>query len=425
MNYVPKTRQGYAGNPGRRGGEVEFCRVCGSDLFTVLDLGCHPFANQFAQHPSDLVETHPLSLVVCTACSTAQLSYCADDLQLYKDYNYITPESAALTAHYQEIYNYLVENGFLNGNSRVLDIGSNIGRFLEFLKPRVGSILGVDPALNVSEMANRKGIPTIPAFFNPETAIAIREKDGYKDLFVARHCFAHNEEPWLMLNGVRELMQPQGAFVIENAYFYDTVQHFEFDQIYHEHMYYHTVRSISEIVERGGMKVVDALHSPIHGGTMIYLVMWADAPRQASKRLAAYLEQEREMHLGSFYADFQRVIAENRLTLRRLLAEIVGRGEHVHAYGASAKSTTLLNYYQIGSDLVPLVVDSTPTKIGKYIPLANIRIISEQDGLQNPPDYYLLTIWNYKDEIMRKVRAAGNQHTRFILPHPEVRVVNP
>ena len=423
MTFIPKTTLTYAGNPGRRGGEVECCRVCGGDLFTVLELGRHPFANGFVAEPDDTIEVHPLTLMVCTWCSTAQLSYCADDGRLYQNYNYITPDSTALMAHYQTIHEYLMATGIIHPKSDILEIGSNIGRFLEYLQPHVGSILGVDPARNIAAMANDRGIPTIPAFFNPESAKAIREDMGMVNLFITRHCFAHNEEPWLMLDGVSELMKPEGVFMIENAYFFDTVRKYEFDQIYHEHMYYHTLRSISEIVERSGMKVVDAIHSPIHGGTMIYIVMWQSANRKPSKHLALLLEQERDMHLVETYKRFKEKITQNRTALRGLLQGIVEKGGTIHAYGASAKSTTLLNYYGINSDLVPLVVDYTPTKIGKYIPMANIKIISEQEGFRNPPDYYLLTIWNYKEEIIRKVRGVGNRHSKFILPHPEVLVV--
>jgi len=306
--------------------------------------------------------------------------------------------------------------------SKVLEIGSNIGRFLEHLRPSVKSILGVDPAINIAKMANQRGVPTVNVFFNAVEAEAIRDQFGVMDLFIARHCFAHNEKPWQMLDGIITLMRPDSVIVIENAYFLDTVQKFEFDQIYHEHMYYHTVRSISEIVSQRGLQLVDVIHSDIHGGTMVYIIKKTKVGVIPSQRVKNYLRAEKNMHLEFFYQKFQMHIKRNKRDLISLLEKLISHGKTIYAYGASAKSTTLLNFYGITNKMVPIVLDSTVTKHGKFIPLVNIRVVSEQEYLENPPDYYLLTIWNYKNEIIRKVRETGNCHSKFILPHPQVEI---
>ncbi|MCK6390461.1 MAG: class I SAM-dependent methyltransferase [Azonexus sp.] len=411
-------------NPTRQEGWQFDCRVCGGETFCVIDLGNHPFANALLSAPENHVKRYPLALHVCASCATAQLSYCANDHELYDDYLYITPRSDSLTVHYAHIADFLASRGALGPHTRVAEIGSNIGRLLEFLQPRVASILGIDPAANVAQMANEAGIPTVNAFFNRESAIDIREREGQKDLMLARHCFAHNEKPWLMLEGVRELLAPEGTLLIENAYFLDTVARGEFDQIYHEHMYYHTLRSISAIVERQGMTLVDAYHSDIHGGTMVYIIRFAEAAGPISPRLQELLAKEGDMHRPAFYTAFTRQIEQNKVDLNTLLDGLLVQGQRIHAYGASAKSTTLLNYYGLDAQRIPCVVDSTPEKQGKYIPQVNCRIISEEAALADPADYYLLTIWNYKDEVIRKVRSRGNQHSRFILPHPEVQIAD-
>jgi len=399
------------------------CRICNGETFMLLNLRHHPFANDLADSPLDPVKIYPLALLICKKCSAAQLSYCADDKELYGHYNYITPDSQELKTHYGQIVSFLSENGYLSGASHVLEIGSNIGRFLEFLKPKVRSILGVDPAVNIAGMANQKGIATVNDFFNKVSAKKILDDSGKKDVIIARHCFAHNEKPWLMLEGVKELLSSQGMFVIENAYFLDTVEKREFDQIYHEHMYYYTLRSIAAMLDRYGFELIDVFHSPIHGGTMLYVAGLKTAQHTVSSRVGEHLKKEKNMHKAEFYKDFIAHIQENKQKLTHLLQALTSTGSTVHAYGASAKSTTLFNYYGIHDDVIPFVVDSTVTKQGKYIPLVNIKIISEEEGRENPPDYYLLTIWNYKDEIIRKVRSWGNTKTKFILPHPKVETI--
>lgn len=399
------------------------CRVCDGDTFCVVDLGNHPFANALLEQPAEQVKRYPLALHVCHNCATAQLSYCADDRELYSNYLYITPASAMLTAHYAAIVDFLVDHGYMDKRTSLAEIGSNIGRFLEFVRPQVKSILGIDPAVNVAEMANALGIPTVADFFNLESAQRIRQQEGAMDVIVARHCFAHNEKPWLMLEGAVKLLAPTGTLVIENAYFLDTILHGEFDQIYHEHMYYHSLRSISAIVARYGLKLVDVYHSAIHGGTMTYVIKFAHAVEPVSPRVDHYLALEAAMHQPEYYRDFTLQLEKNRAELQALLQSLLQAGKTIHAYGASAKSTVLLNYYNITAEMIPYVVDSTVTKHGKFIPGVNIEVISEEAAAAIAPDYYLLTVWNYKDEIMQKIRQGGNDQSQFILPHPEVRIV--
>lgn len=401
------------------------CRFCGENTFEVINLGCLPLANALPLTTSEFVDTFPTILYVCSNCATAQLGHCSDQYALYSEYVYITPESSMLSEHYQKISYYLQANHYLNSESKVLEIGSNIGRFLKYLKPYVNSVIGVDPAKNIAFMANQLGVPTINQFFNKETAKAIAEYYPLMDLIIARHCFAHNEKPWQMLEGVAQLLSPEGVFVIENAYFPDTVKKREFDQIYHEHMYYYNLRSIQQISKKYGFKLIDCLHSPVHGGTMLYIVKHANAKGSTSLslKLLQYLELEKNAHKKSYYSAFVQSIQQNKIQLKKLLQKLRDAGKTIHVYGASAKSVTLLNHFGIDSAFVPYAVDSTVTKHGKYIPLTHIKIITEDDAKLNPPDYYLLTIWNYKQEIINKVRQWGNHKTKFIIPHPQMKII--
>ena len=399
------------------------CRFCGDKVFELIDLGCLPLANALVSSPSDPVDTYPTVLYICSSCSTAQLSHCVDQEVLYSDYVYITPESSILTRHYSKIVGFLTRKSYLNEATNVLEIGSNIGHFLQHIKPYTNSVMGVDPAKNIASMAIEAGIPTVSQFFNRETAKQIATDHHKMDLIVARHCFAHNEKPWEMLEGVAELLTSNGVFLIENAYFSDTVEKREFDQIYHEHMYYYNLRAIQQVSKKYGFKLIDCLHSRVHGGTMLYIVKREDAKRELSENVLQYLELEKDAHKTHYYGSFIASIEENKHKIKALLQQLRLEGKTIHAYGASAKSVTLLNYFDIDSSMIPYVVDSTVTKHGKYLPLTQIKIISEEEAQGDPPDYYLLTIWNYKEEIIRKIRQTGNRHTKLIIPHPRVSVI--
>ncbi len=400
------------------------CRFCGAETFEILDFGNLPLANTLLSDKSIPVDTYPTVVNICSDCSTAQLNYCTDLDVLYKEYAYITPQSPMLTEHYQTIIKHLINQHGLEKSANVLEIGSNIGRFLKHLKPYVNSMIGVDPAQNIVKMANQEGIPTRCDYFDSESATDIKKQSGEKNLIVSRHCFAHNEEPWEMLEGVDQLLTDEGIFVIENAYFPDTVELMEFDQIYHEHMYYYNLRAIQKITSKFGFKLIDCLHSDIHGGTMLYVIKRQSAQGELSKTALQYLEYEKDMHLVNYYEKFITGIQKSILEIQNTIKRIKSEGKSISVYGASAKSATLLNFLGIDSSMISYAVDSSITKQGKYIPLTGIKIISEEQQAQLiPPDYYLLTIWNYKDEIIQKVRESGNTTSRFIIPHPTLEIV--
>jgi SAM-dependent methyltransferase len=399
------------------------CRICLAPTRQILDLGASPPANSLKISPDQFQESYPLVLEWCESCDNIQLRDTLSAEDLYRDYLYVTPESESLAAHYEALIEHLERNGILNSGSLVVEAGSNIGHFLRHLAPRVGSVLGIDPATEIAEMANAAGIPTICDFFTPELASRIASERGRADLVVARHCLAHNETPHPMLSAARALLDNEGSLVIENAYVLNTIENNEFDQIYHEHMFYFSVRSMKVLLGLHDLQLVDAFTSPVHGGSIIFIAkpgttaLVAPSIDLFDKREKRSLNQQ---ILGSLAERAENV----RRTLRTLIDDLIERSATVDSYGATAKGNTLLNYVGLTNQEIRRCVDSTPLKHGRFLPKSNIPVISEEAASAEPPDYYLLTAWNYRDEIIAKVRASGNASSRFIVPIPSPYVIN-
>ena len=399
------------------------CRICSSATRTLLDLGESPPANSLKQSPDQPEESYPLVLEQCDRCGNVQLRDCVDARALYSQYLYMTPDSPSLTRHYTALEQHLTDRGAVGPEAVVLEIGSNTGMFLRHLQPRVRRVIGVDPAANICRIANASGIETVCDFFDAGSAATLKDRFGHPDLIVARHCFAHNRDPHEMLRGVTTLLDPQGHFLIENAYLLNTIENNEFDQIYHEHMFYYSIRSMQALLARHGMHIVDVLLVPVHGGSIVFLTKKA----VPGDRIHAAVEQQTAREDRALTpASFER-FAGNTLEIRRQLratiSELIESRQRIYTYGATAKGTTLLNFVGITAAQIPCCVDSTPIKQGRYLPKCNIKVISEEDALRSPPEYFLLTAWNYKDEIIDKVRRAGNTYSRFIVPIPTVTVV--
>src|SRR5437660_8021207 len=400
------------------------CRICGASATrTVLDLGVSPPANSLLDRPDESQNCFPLVLEHCPHCANLQLRDCLDATELYRNYLYVTPDSRALQEHYEQLHHYLTARGYLAPQAFVLEVGSNVGLLLQYLQRKGFKVLGIDAAANICRMARDAGVNTICDFLSVTSARAIRDTYGMPDLLIARHCLAHNADPHAMIAAAAELLDKSAHLVIENAYLLNTIENNEFDQIYHEHMFYYSIRSMQALLARHGMHIVDVLLVPVHGGSIVFLTKQA----VPGDRIHAAVEQQTAREDRALTpASFQR-FAGNTLEIRRRLratiAELIERRQRIYTYGATAKGTTLLNFVGITAAQIPCCVDSTPIKQGRYLPKCNIKVISEEEALRSPPEYFLLTAWNYKDEIIDKVRRAGNTYSRFIVPIPTVTVV--
>jgi SAM-dependent methyltransferase len=398
------------------------CRICQAPTREVLDLGASPPANSLKLSPREIQDAHPLVLEWCETCTNVQLRDTIAPEELYRDYLYVTPRSSMLEAHYEQLLTFLQRNGYVRQDSFVVEAGSNAGYFLEYVKPSVGKILGVDPAERIASMANEAGIPTICDYFDRPRAQQIIAESGKAGLVVARHCLAHNPSPHEMVEAARALVADDGFFVIENAYVLNTIENGEFDQIYHEHMFYYSVRSMQSLLALHGMRLVDAMMSLIHGGSLVFIAT-SQGVATSTDAVERYKARERLFLNREAFTKFRQRAGEVRDHLRELVSTLHAQGNTIYGYGATAKGNTLLNFTGLTAAEIAYCVDSTPMKQGRFLPGSNIEIISEEAASERPPDYYLLTAWNYQDEIISKVRKAGNDRSKFIVPIPFVRIV--
>lgn len=400
------------------------CRICNNPTIEILDLGEMPPANSLANNPSDIkLKKYPLVIEYCEKCSNIQLRDCIDINTLYKYYYYVTPESLILNNHYMQLTNFLLSKGYLNSNSNVLEIGSNIGNYLSYIRPYVSNILGIDPAENIANNANKNGIPTICDFFGKKLSNKILSERGKFNSIIARHCFAHNSSPHELLNGVKKILSDDGYVLIENAYSVSTIEGGEFDQIYHEHMFYFSIQSMSVALELNGLELIDAIISTIHGGSIGFVATHKERMHKKESSINKYLNYEKNILNKTRLHQFSNNAFILKKQLNELINKIIKDNKTIYTYGATAKGNTLLNFLGLKNDTIKYCVDSTLIKQNKYLPGSGIKVVSEEFAQKEPPDYYLLTAWNYKEEIIEKIRNSGNYNTLFIIPFPKFIII--
>jgi hypothetical protein len=235
---------------------------------------------------------------------------------------------------------------------------------------------------------------------------------------VAAHVDAIND----FVGGFAVLLKENGFARFEFAYLRDLIDKCEFDTVYHEHLFYHSLAAIEPLFQRHGLHLNDAERLSIHGGSLRITV--SKKPGKSS-RLTALQQEEAELGMGdvSYYLSFSSRVGQLRERLNKFLHEERAKGLRLVAYGAAAKGATLLNYVGLGSDVIEYVVDRNSHKVGKYMPGMKLPIRSVDTLMSDRPDRVLILAWNFGAEIIEQNREYVQQGGRFILPVPEPRIV--
>ncbi|MDX3195182.1 class I SAM-dependent methyltransferase [Streptomyces sp. MN03-5084-2B] len=403
------------------------CRVCDGAVSEFFEFGRQPLADAFLVPGADTSKEFffRLAVGVCDACTMVQLMEEVPREQMFHEtYPYYSSGSAFMRSHFENLAKELLTTEVGGEDPFVVEMGSNDGIFLKALADSGVRHLGIEPSGDVADVAASKGIRVRKSFFEESVAKEVAAQDGQADVIYAANTLSHIDYMDSVLDGVKALLKPSGVFVFEDPYLGDIVTRTSFDQIYDEHVYFFTLRSVQAMAARHGLELVDAERIPVHGGEVRYTVAPA-GQRKPSEAVAKLLADEDAQKLGDIATleGFGRSVLKIRDDLISLLRKLKDEGKRVVAYGATAKSATVTNLCGIGPDLVEFVCDSTVAKQGKLTPGTHIPVREPAAFSQPYPDYALLFAWNHAEEIMAKeqaFRAAGGQWIHYV---PDVHVV--
>ena len=374
------------------------CRSCGNtDLKRVVSLGYQPLANNLLKKKESECEFYPLELNYCPNCHNCQLSVSVNPKKMFSNYLYTSSTSKSFRKHFHDASKkYIKDLKLSSKKSYIIDIGSNDGVALKpFQDLGFKKILGVEPAKNLSKLANKNKIKTVNCFLEMKNLKKIKKN---ADLILASNVFAHSDKLDEMAKCMLILLKNNGTIVIEVQYLLNTLKDLTFDNIYHEHYNYWSLTSLINFFKKFDAKIVKAERINTHGGSLrVYIKK--DKKSKVDQSVNSLLKEEEKFGLKNFstYQKFGEKIYEIKKNVKKNVKDIKDKGKKIIGYGSPAKATTALNFFGISNE-IDFIIEDNNLKHGKYIPGVKIPIFNKS-RVQDKNATILVLAWNFFNEI--------------------------
>lgn len=394
------------------------CAVCdNTELKSIMEYGLVPLAGDFPAK-SELEKDRKFNLNVqfCDKCTLLQTDSIIDADALFKDYRYMS--SIGLSGHFTGVAK-IIKDRF--NPSKVLEIGSNDGVLLKPLQDLGIDCVGVEPAVNISQVAKDKGCNVINDYFNEE-AVDKYDLDSKFDVAVSNNCFAHIDDIKSIVKGVKKALKPGGKFIVEVHYVKNLIEQLQYDNIYHEHLYYYSLTALNNLFNQFDMTIIDFDEIPIHSGSIRVVVenTYTAHPVKVIKRL----DDEKEWGITSidWLNNFGDDVRNHISVIKDTLTKLKNEGNKICGYGASGRANMICNLADITPDVVEYIVDESPERAGRYIAGTHVPIVNKEhlDNDENKPDYIMIFAWNFSKMIIDKLKGNGY---KYIIAFPTMKVI--
>ena len=382
------------------------CRCCGSKkLRRALSLGYQPLANNLLENINDKTKVYPLELNVCEECFNCQLSVAINGDEMFSNYLYQSSTTQSFREHFISAAKKYISDFKLDINSYIIDVGSNDGIGLKpFLDLGFSNIQGIEPAKNLADLANKNGINTFHGYLDQKALNPI--KNG-ADLLLASNVFAHADDLKSMAESMKELIKPEGKIIIEVQYLLNTIKDLTFDNIYHEHTNYWSLTALNKFFENLELKIFDVEEIDTHGGSIrVYVSKEKNIEVQSSVKDFLNREEKFGLKKISTYLEFGKKIENLKKKVIKNLKKLNDKYPTIVGYGAPAKATTALNYFNINKE-IDFIIEDNKLKQGKFIPSVNIPIVSKE-RIKNKKFLVLVLAWNFFEEIKKNNKSISD-----------------
>jgi 2-polyprenyl-3-methyl-5-hydroxy-6-metoxy-1,4-benzoquinol methylase len=410
---------------------IKYCRICASkNLKAIIDLGKQNIQGAFVKkgYPKPYLRKIPLKLVLCTQCSLVQLQHTVNPKILYKNYWYMSGINKTMRNHLKAIVNNSLKIIKKNKLRKVLDIGCNDGTLLRNYPAHFHKV-GIDPSQIIETINNKNKMRNFNFFKNffPFKNFITKYKKNKFDIITSIAMFYDLENPNIFAKNIKEILKPDGIWIIEMSYLPEMLKTHSFDTICHEHLEYYSLKALNYLMNQNGMYIFKIEFNSINGGSIRCYIKHQECllydNTKYQKKIFNYLNKEKKdkIYQVSTYLDFNKKINLLKNKIKKFLNKIKKQKKSIHIYGASTKGNTIIQFLNICNKQIPYAAERNPIKWGAKTLGSNIKIISEQDSKVLKPDYYFVLPWHFKKEILnREKKILGT--VKFIFPLPNFQI---
>lgn len=400
-----------------------FCRGCLSkNLFSAIDLGALPIANELLFDADSESEKFPLHLRICIDCNLGQVSDVVTPSRIFRDYRYLSSMSTTFLKHAADFVADQIESTNFFEGDWVLEIASNDGYLLKNFLPHGITVVGVEPAENVAVLSRKLDIETISEFFSSQLANDLFNKYGFPKIIIANNVMAHVPDLIDFIKGLSILCGPDTKISIENPTIANILLGMQFDTIYHEHYSYLSASSVSKLSKMFGLQLFKIEKLAIHGGSNRYWLSKEMIGSILDCSVEEALNSEKDVSLfdSQTWQEYSTKVSKVLNQFHQWLHDSKESNKRVVGYGAAAKASTILNLINANPRELMAIADVSPEKQGRFMPANGIKVISPEELLNENPTDIVIFPWNIKLEIAAYLGSSVGKEVSLWCVVPEL-----
>lgn len=400
--------------------KIERCPISGSTKSVeFLNLGKIPLVNNLCETRKDSLncERFPLAVQFFPESKVTCLTGIVNKDNLFLHYLYQSGVNKPYLDHCSEMYDYLSRIVDFKDKDLVLDIGGNDGSLLkEFRKEnRNLHYVNVDCSRSFIDVNRNAGIEYVNEYFGHNTTLPYKAK-----LITSTNVFQHTEPIRSFVQGVRRNLASEGVWCLEFPYILTTLANDNYDQIYHEHVFYFCLQNIVDIAEQEGLKVINVSYHDMHAGTLRVLMVKQSSHRQPDNTIKSFLNLEKTL-TEEYYVKWGKRTTEKIQDFKDFVEKLIDQGNTVACFGAAAKGCVFLNTCGLDYNSIQFIVDDTPFKQGKFVPGTGIQIVDRNALKHTKIDYMIILAHNFKDYIIESLK--GQYDGKFVIMFPDIKIL--
>ena len=397
---------------------IKECPITGHDeQIKYFDLGNIPLVNNLCNTREEALnaERFPLNINYYPASGESSLNFAVDNELLFKNYLFKSEINIPYVEHCKKMFEFIQEYVKITALTKIVDIGGNDGTLLAAFKEvseKDINVLNVDPSENLAPLSEAKGVPTLTEFFGVNTV----DKIGKADVVTSTNVFQHLKDINGFAEGISKILTKHSIWVLEFPYWIHDMKTNQFDQIYHEHMYYHSVTPMKMMMEKHGMKLINVTKQNIHGGTLRLVIVKKESKLTPDITVEAYLQLEKNYGL-EYHIKWGEQVQEHIKNSRDFIKKIKNSGKTIYGFGAAAKGCIYLNAMGLTDLHLDYIIDDTDLKQGKFVPGTGIKVVSRDILKHKQPDYILILAHNFADYIMESLKESYSGNYIILIPN--------